>query len=91
MFARAILVSDLVVLGIPLMRIRGFLQPLLVLWDGEEVLALLALGHPDNGCDKLDEEIRDLQKRGIKVVKVVNKQALNMRAIVILSHCISLN
>jgi len=34
---------DLEILGVPLLRIRCLLHPLLVLWDGKEVLTLLSL------------------------------------------------
>lgn len=34
---------NLVIFGFPFAGIRGFLQPLFILWDGEEVFPLLAL------------------------------------------------
>ena len=37
--------TDLEVFRVPFLRVRSFLQPLLKLWDCEEIMALLSLGN----------------------------------------------
>ena len=78
--------TDLVVLRLPLVRVRRVLKPLLVLGDGEEVDLLVPLRDTDDGRDELDQELGHLQQGRVEVVEVVQNKTLDMRTIVILGR-----
>lgn len=63
------------------------LHPLLELGDSEEINRFFPMAHSDNGSDEFNEEIRELEQRGIEVVEEVDDESLNVGTIVILSKC----
>ena len=68
------------------MRVRRLFEPFLVLRNREEVDLLVSFRDTDDRSDELDQELRDLEQRGIEVIKVVENETLDMRTIVILGR-----
>jgi hypothetical protein len=61
------------------------LHPLLELGNGEKVNGFLPMAYSDDGSNELDEEIGELEKRRVEVVKEVDDESLDVRTIVILN------
>lgn len=77
---------DLVVLGRPASHVPIFLYPLLELRNGEEIDGFLSMAHSDDGSNELNEEIVELEKRWVEVIKEVDDESLDVRTIVILNQ-----
>ena len=61
----------LVVFRFPLVRVRRLFEPFLVLRNREEIDLLVSFRDTDDRRDKLNQELGDLQQRGVEVIQVV--------------------
>jgi hypothetical protein len=68
------------------MRVRRIFEPLLILRDREEINTLLAFGNSHDGSYELDQEIRNLEQRRVKVIQEINEKSFDVRTIVILQR-----